>query len=93
MSKLNTNEIREEGRCADANETYNLLCEALDEIDEQAAWFAERDDDPKLFSEEVKRIEQRTKDAIEVLIKEIFPIATVWRRKLLEAIDSAGNQS
>ena len=167
---MNTDDKRDEIR-RQKNKPWYVKCpwlekellEALGEIDRQAAWFKERDDDPELFIEERLEIERRikgrcvqaavlemieidvswddrhrvvdkmqavdparedreristvrkaahagypldgsdawvledelhqaerkidrTKEAIEALIKEMFPIATVWRRELLGAI-------
>ncbi len=66
------------------------LGKALDEIDEQAVWFAERADDPKLFREEVEQIERRTKEAVWEAIRPMLPATshTLFQR-VKQAIDSA----
>ena len=75
MTNLNTDEMREEGKHATANECYSLLCDTLDEIDrlkdEKAAnaYMATgiKIDQTK-YREQIRdfetKIEQQTKDAI-----------------------------
>ncbi len=49
--------------------------ELIDEIDRQAAWFKDRDNDPKLFREEVEQIKRRTKEAC---FKAAWEYLEVW---------------
>ena len=108
MSKIDTGEIRDEIRRQKNKPWYvkspwfeKELVRALDEIDSQAAWFAERDKDSKLFVEEQRAIEQRTKEAIKARIISSYaghdihsldPV-NITIDEILEAIDSVGDKA
>ncbi len=92
MSNLNTDAMR---KLMPTRERY---FDALDEIDRQAAWFAERDKDPKLFVEEKEAVIQHTKEACKARIISSFaghdihsldPV-NITIDEILEAIDSVG---
>ena len=84
MTKINTDELREEGKNATDRERYELLCDALDEIDrleERINWQSV--------------VEQRTKEACKKAIQDAYErYGEAWDAfsLMLQAIDAVGSR-